>query len=98
MTRQTSQDTVANRAANANATVINNASDEALLANIIDPLIGCTPFQAPSIDNPGVMSSALALSEIQANQLQAAPIGLVVCIRLRLVPTRMISNIHFNSP
>ncbi|MCJ1434136.1 hypothetical protein MMC27_003502 [Xylographa pallens] len=77
VTRQTSQDTVANRAANANATVINNASDEALLANIIDPLIGCTPFQAPSLDNPGVMSSALALSEIQANQLQAAPIGLV---------------------
>ncbi|MCJ1282977.1 hypothetical protein MMC26_002304 [Xylographa opegraphella] len=77
VTRQTSQDTVANRAANANATVINNASDEALLASIIDPLIGCTPFQAPSLDNPGVMSSALALSEIQANQLQAAPIGLV---------------------
>ncbi|MCJ1405396.1 hypothetical protein MMC11_008624 [Xylographa trunciseda] len=77
LTRQTSQDTVANRAANTNATVINNASDEALLASIVDPLIGCTPFQAPSIDNPGVMSSALALSEIQANQLQAQPIGLV---------------------
>ncbi|MCJ1388380.1 hypothetical protein MMC18_001227 [Xylographa bjoerkii] len=77
LTRQTSQDTVANRAANTNATAINNASDEALLASIVDPLIGCKPFQAPSIDNPGVMSSALALSEIQASQLQAAPIGLV---------------------
>ena len=79
-TRQTAQDTTANRAANGEATVINNASDEALLANIVDPLIGCKPFQAPSVDNPGVMSSALALSEIQANQLQKAPIGLVVCL------------------
>ena len=74
----TAQDTTANRAALPGAEVINNASDEALLANIIDPLIGCTPFQAPSLDSPGEMSSALALSELQAATLQQAPIGLVV--------------------
>ena len=74
----TAQDTAANRAALPGAEVINNASDEALLANIIDPLIGCTPFQAPNLDSPGEMSSALALSELQAATLQQAPIGLVV--------------------
>lgn len=74
---QTAQDTAANRAANPTAEVINNASDEALLANIIDPLIGCTPFLGASLDNPGTMVPALALSEIQASNLQQAPIGLV---------------------
>lgn len=74
---QTAQDTAANRAANPGAEVINNASDEALLANIIDPLIGCTPFLGASLDNPGTMVPALALSEIQAAALQVAPIGFV---------------------
>lgn len=73
----TAQDTAANRAANPTAVVINNASDEALLANIIDPLIGCTPFLGPSLDNPGTKVPALALSELQASALQAAPVGLV---------------------
>lgn len=74
---QTAQDTPTNRAANPGATVINNASDEALLANIIDPLIGCTPFLGPSLTVPGTTVPALALSELQAASLQAAPIGLV---------------------
>lgn len=73
----TAQDTAANRAANPGATVINNASDEGLLANILDPLLGCTPFLGASLDNPGTMVPALALSELQASKLQTAPIGLV---------------------
>lgn len=74
---QTAQDTPANRAANPGATVINNASDEALLTNILDPLLGCTPFVGASLTVPGSMVPALALSELQAAALQAAPIGLV---------------------
>ncbi|KAE9365732.1 hypothetical protein N431DRAFT_294038, partial [Stipitochalara longipes BDJ] len=73
----TAQDTATNRAANPDATIINNASDEALLTNILDPLIGCTPYVAPYVDNPGTSGPALALSELQASSLQAAPIGLV---------------------
>jgi hypothetical protein len=73
----TAQDNSANRAANPTAEVINNASDEALLTNIINPLIGCTSYTAPYLDNPGVSGPALALSELQANTLQQAPIGLV---------------------
>lgn len=77
---RTAQDNFLNNKllAAAGAMVINNASDEALLANILDPLIGCKPFQAPNLDNPGTMANALALSELQAAHLQAAPIGLVV--------------------
>jgi hypothetical protein len=71
------QDTAANRKSNPGATVINNASDEALLTNIIDPIIGCTPFTAPSLDDPGSNVPALVLSELQAAAKQAAPIGLV---------------------
>jgi hypothetical protein len=73
----TAQDTAANQKAFTNGTVINNASDEALLTNIVDPLIGCTPYLAPSLDNPGAMVPALVLSELQASAKQAAPIGLV---------------------
>lgn len=74
---QIAQDTAANRAANPGATVINNASDEALLTNILDPLIGCTPFVAASLTDPGAKVPALALSELQASAKQQAPVGLV---------------------
>jgi hypothetical protein len=73
----TAQDTDANRKALGNGDVINNASDEALLTNILDPLIGCTPFLAPSLDNNGVMVPALALSELQASVHQPAPVAFV---------------------
>lgn len=62
----TAQDNAANEIALKNGEIINNASDEALLTNIIDPLIGCTPFLAPSLDNPGAMVPAHVLSELQA--------------------------------
>jgi hypothetical protein len=73
----TVQDTAANRANFPNATIINNASDEALLANILDPLIGCTPFLNPSVDNPGVNVPSLAGDELQASVHQATPVALV---------------------
>lgn len=74
---QIAQDTAANRAANPTAVPINNASDEALLTNILDPLIGCTPYTVPSLTDPGANVPALALSELQASAKQQAPIGLV---------------------
>ncbi|MCJ1476893.1 hypothetical protein MMC13_005562 [Lambiella insularis] len=76
-TRGAAQDTAANRAANANLTVINNASDEALLGHLIDPAIGCVPFNTPSLDDPGAMVVSLAANEIQAAQLQAPPLSMV---------------------
>lgn len=73
----TVQDTATNRATYTNGTVINNASDEALLANILDPLIGCTPFLNPSVDDPGSMVPSLAGNELQAAVHQAAPAALI---------------------
>jgi hypothetical protein len=73
----TAQDTDANRKALGEGDVINNASDEALLTNILDPLIGCTPFLAPSLDNNGVLVPALALTELQASYVQPSPIAFV---------------------
>jgi hypothetical protein len=71
----TAQDTAANRAAQADATVIDNASDEALIGLIVDPVIGCTVFQVPSLDDPGAMVGSLATQELQARQFQQAPIA-----------------------
>lgn len=73
----TVQDTAANREMFPSAEVINNGSDEALLSLSLDPAIGCTPFLAPSLDDPGSTVSSLATSELQANQLQQSPIALV---------------------
>jgi hypothetical protein len=60
----TAQYNAGNRAAHPDAQVINNASDEALLTNILDPLIGWTPYVTPYIDSSGVTGPALALSEL----------------------------------
>ncbi|KAL1968612.1 hypothetical protein VTN77DRAFT_1438 [Rasamsonia byssochlamydoides] len=73
----TVQDTAANRARFPDAEVINNASDEALVANILDPILGCTPFEGASLDDPGAKVPALALAELQAGHLQQAPVALV---------------------
>jgi hypothetical protein len=73
----TAQDTEANRKALGEGDVLNNASDEALLTNILDPLIGCTPFLAPSLDNNGALVPALALSELQASFVQPSPVAFV---------------------
>jgi hypothetical protein len=71
----TVQDTAANRAAQPDATVVDNASDEALLGLIVDPVIGCTVFQVPSLDDPGAKVGSLVTQELQARQFQQAPIA-----------------------
>jgi hypothetical protein len=73
----TVQDTAANRAKFPDATVINNASDEALIGDIIDPLIGCTPFKVNSLDDPGTLTSSLVTQELQAGLFQKTPLALV---------------------
>ena len=71
----TVQDTAANRAAQPNAAVLDNASDEALIGLIVDPLIGCQVFQVASLDDPGAKVGSLVTQELQARQFQAAPIA-----------------------
>jgi hypothetical protein len=78
-TGATAQDTAANRA-NLMAqgfVLINNASDEGLVADIIDPALGCKPFTIQSLDNSGTFTGTLASGELSAAAGQAAPISLI---------------------
>jgi hypothetical protein len=60
-----------------NGTQQANASDNRLLAVALDGALGCTPLLAPDLANPGQMTTALPLNELQAAAQQAAPIALV---------------------
>jgi hypothetical protein len=76
-TGQTAQVTGANVAALPNATRAANGSDNRLLDNFIDAALGCTPWMAPDLVDPGRMVTALPLNELQAAAHQAAPVALV---------------------
>jgi hypothetical protein len=56
--------------------VLANGSDERLLAEFIDPALGCTPFRLPSLDNPGAVVSSLVGNELSAAARQGAPVAL----------------------
>src|SRR5947199_1576281 len=71
------QDTQANAATlQGQGQVAKNGSDERLLT-VVDGALGCTPWMAPDLANPGQMATALPLNEIQAAAHQAAPVALV---------------------
>lgn len=54
-----------------------NGSDNLLLDNFLDPALGCTPWTAPDLADPGSKVTSLALNELQAAKHQAAPVALV---------------------
>ncbi|WP_280724199.1 hypothetical protein [Kitasatospora sp. MAA4] len=54
-----------------------NGSDNVLLDTFQDPALGCTPWMAPDLADPGSKATALALDELQAANFQASPIALV---------------------
>ncbi|KAJ1549489.1 hypothetical protein HK405_001161 [Cladochytrium tenue] len=59
-------------------TEINNGSDNVLLASFMRPALGCTDITTTDLADPnGAKVPSLALQELQANALQAAPIALV---------------------
>ena len=69
-TGKTAQNSVNNQAANPNAVVLKNGSDNLLLTNL-DKIMGCKPFLVPNLadlNNPvtGGKTSAMALDEIHA--------------------------------
>lgn len=68
------QNTTANRARlGASAKVIANPSDNRVTAVLLDGALGCTPWNAPSVDNPGEMVPSLALNELSAAKWQVEP-------------------------
>lgn len=74
---QTAQVNAANTAALGGANVQVNGSDNRLLAIKVDAALGCIPWMAPDLANPGQNATALPLNELQAAAFQAASIALV---------------------
>jgi hypothetical protein len=74
---QTAQATAANMAALQNSQMQVNGSDNRLLAIALDGALGCNPWKAPDLADPGQMVAALPLDELQAAAQQAAPVALV---------------------
>lgn len=74
---QTAQVTAANMAALQNTQTQVNGSDNRLLAVALDGALGCTPWMAPDLADPGQMLPALPLNELQAAAQQAPPVALV---------------------
>ena len=74
---QLAQNTARNRAQFPGATVLTNPSDERLLSVFVDPALGCTPWTAPDLTDPGHKVPALALNELQAGAFQLPPQALI---------------------
>jgi hypothetical protein len=71
------QNTAQNRARFPDATRLTNPSDERLLSVFVDPALGCTPWTAPDLTDPGHKVPALALNELQAGAFQLPPQALI---------------------
>ncbi|KAL2918954.1 hypothetical protein HK105_201223 [Polyrhizophydium stewartii] len=69
------QNTAANRA-KLGTKLIENGSDNLLLVRTLEAL-GCKPFVAPDLADPGSKLAALPLNELQAQRFQKAPVALV---------------------
>jgi hypothetical protein len=76
-TGQTAELNSQNTAAMPRATVLSNGSDNALLDDFLDPVLGCKPFTAPDLSRGGAPGTSQALDELSAARSQAAPVALV---------------------
>ena len=74
---QTAQNSPANAAQLAGATVLANGSDDALISEFMDPANGCTPFTAPDSTYPKADAPSQALNELQARVDQTGTIAVV---------------------
>jgi hypothetical protein len=72
---QTAQNSPANNAALAGATVLTNGSDDALISEFVDPANGCTPFTAADSTYPKATAPSQALNELQARVDQKGTIA-----------------------
>jgi hypothetical protein len=71
----TAQKTSANSAKLKRATTLLNPGDNSLYSYFVAPAIGCTPWMAPSLDDPGQKVPSQALNELQAHLLQKTPVA-----------------------
>ena len=59
------------------ATTIGNPSDNRLVDIALDGALGCTPWKASDLADPGSMVPALPLNELQARRYQRSPVAMV---------------------
>jgi hypothetical protein len=59
------------------ATRLTNGSDNGLVDRFVSPALGCTPWTAPDLGDPGASVPALALNELFAAARTRAPVALV---------------------
>ena len=59
------------------AQTLANGSDEGLVAALLDPLVGCTPFKVPSLTAPTGMSAGLSNNELMATKFPPAVVSFV---------------------
>jgi hypothetical protein len=71
------QNTSANATTLTGSTAMGNGSDNRLLAIALDSAIGCAPWEAPDLSDPGHMVTAQPLNELQAALYQDGPVALV---------------------
>ena len=76
-TGQTAQDTTANASNIPGSTLLLNGSDNTLLDLFMDPVLGCTPYQAPDLANNDQPTSSQALDELLAAKNQPRIAALV---------------------
>ncbi len=76
-TGDTAQNTEANRARMPGAVTLYNGSDNTLLDAFIDPVLGCSPFEAPNLADHGQLATSQALDELLANRNQPRNAALV---------------------
>jgi hypothetical protein len=74
---QTEQATAANKTAAPDDTLLANGSDDALLAEFLDPANGCAPFTATDNTNPNGASASQALNELQAQADQTGATAVI---------------------
>ena len=74
---QTAQNSPANNAQLAGASVLVNGSDDALISEFVDQANGCTPFTAPDSTYPKANAPSQALNELQAQADQTHAIAVV---------------------
>ena len=60
-----------------NGVPLGNPSDNRLTDAFVDPAMGCKPWTAPDLADPGSLVSALPLNELSARVGQVAPVALV---------------------
>jgi hypothetical protein len=77
LTGQTAQDTTSNAGNIAGATLLFSRSDNTLLEQFLDPVLGCALFQAPDLANNGEPTTSQALDEILAGAYQPKIAALV---------------------